>query len=164
MPSRSVHILIVASGLGFAASPALLAAPPSGASPGRLVYEKANCVGCHKWHGGGGGGYGGAALSLRESQLERADLFEVVRCGRPSTGMPYHDRQAYKSVECFGGMTLEGLADADRPRPPAQFLRPEEIEAVVAYVATEIQGKAEPTKADCVAYWGPDARECKAMP
>ena len=56
--------------------------------PGRRVYEKANCVGCHKWHGGGGGGYGGAALSLRETTLERGDLIEVIRCGRPATRIP----------------------------------------------------------------------------
>ena len=55
-------------------------------------YEKASFVGCHKWHGGGGGGYGGAALSLRETALERGDLIEVIRCGRPATRMPYHDR------------------------------------------------------------------------
>lgn len=164
MPTPPVSAAIAAVGLCCAVQFSALAAPPSGASPGRLVYEKANCVGCHKWHGGGGGGYGGAALSLRESQLERADLVEVVRCGRPSTGMPYHDRQAYKRADCFGGMTLDGLAQADRPRSPARFLRPEEIEAVVTYVATEIQGKGEPTKADCVGYWGSDARECRAMP
>src|SRR5258708_759341 len=49
---------------------------------GQRIYEKANCVGCHKWHGGGGGGYGGAALSLRETQLERDQLIEVIHCGR----------------------------------------------------------------------------------
>ena len=32
---------------------------------GQAIYKRANCVGCHKWHGDGGGGYGGAALSLR---------------------------------------------------------------------------------------------------
>ena len=55
---------------------------------GKRVYKKANCVGCHKWHGGGGGGYGGAALSLRATELDRAQLIEVVRCGRPAPGCP----------------------------------------------------------------------------
>ena len=67
---RIVTIVLLA-GLSFATSAARGQAPPS--EPGRRVYEKANCVGCHKWHGGGGGGYGGAALSLRETALERAD-------------------------------------------------------------------------------------------
>ena len=53
-----------------------LAAPTraaeSEAALGRAIYAKANCVGCHKWHGGGGGGYGGAALSLRKTELDRS--------------------------------------------------------------------------------------------
>ena len=63
-------------------------------SEGQRIYEKANCVGCHKWHGGGGGSYGGAALSLRDTQLNRDQIIEVIHCGRPgkacpvTTGMP----------------------------------------------------------------------------
>ncbi|MET0515814.1 MAG: c-type cytochrome, partial [Nitrospiraceae bacterium] len=34
---------------------------------GKAVFKRANCVGCHKWHGNGGGGYGGDALSLRKT-------------------------------------------------------------------------------------------------
>jgi len=64
-------------------------------SEGQRIYEKANCVGCHKWHGGGGGSYGGSALSLRDTQLNRDQVIEVVHCGRPGTGMPRHDRDAY---------------------------------------------------------------------
>ena len=37
---------------------------------GKAVFSKANCMGCHKWHGNGGGGYGGDALSLRKTELE----------------------------------------------------------------------------------------------
>ena len=106
---------------------------PGAADLGRRVYEKANCVGCHKWHGGGGGGYGGAALSLRETALERASLIEVIRCGRPATRMPYHDRNAYKGAECYGGMTKADLG-ADFPPKAATFLRAQEIEAVADYV------------------------------
>jgi mono/diheme cytochrome c family protein len=130
--------------------------------PGRRVYEKANCVGCHKWHGGGGGGYGGAALSLRETTLERVDLIEVIRCGRPATRMPYHDRNAYQGAECYGGMTKADLG-ADFPPKAAIFLRAEEIEAVADYVQTQLQGKGAPTHDDCVAFWGPDSHECAAM-
>ena len=129
---------------------------------GRRVYEKANCVGCHKWHGGGGGGYGGAALSLRATPLERAELIEVIRGGRPATRMPYHDRHAYQSAECYGGMTKADLG-ADFPPKAATFLRPEEIDAVADYVIAQQQGKGEPTYDDCVAFWGEGNRECEAM-
>jgi mono/diheme cytochrome c family protein len=129
---------------------------------GKRVYMKANCVGCHKWHGGGGGGYGGAALSLRETQLDAAGIEEVVRCGRPATGMPYHDRQAYKAHDCYGGLTRSSLG-SDFPPQAATFLRDPEIAAVVGYVTGQIQGKGEPTKADCIAFWGESSRECAAM-
>jgi mono/diheme cytochrome c family protein len=149
---------------------ALLAALKATAGPahaqtpdlGRRVYEKANCVGCHKWHGGGGGGYGGAALSLRETALERAELVEVIRCGRPATRMPYHDRKAYDGAPCYGGMTKADLG-ADFPPKAASFLRAQEIEAVADYVIENLQGEGEPTREDCVAFWGGGNRECEAM-
>ena len=130
---------------------------------GQQVYQEANCVGCHKWHGGGGGGYGGAALSLRETMLEPADLAEVIRCGRPATRMPYHDRNAYKKTDCYGGTTKSDLG-ADFPPKAAAFLRPEEIEAVVVYVTDRLQGHGAPTKDDCLAFWGKDAKQCENMP
>lgn len=129
---------------------------------GKRVYEKANCVGCHKWHGGGGGGYGGAALSLRETELDRDLLLEVIRCGRPATGMPYHDRHAYKEVDCYGGMSKADLG-ADFPPKAASFLRDEEVEAVVVYVATRLKGQGEPTEEDCIAFWGEGAKECASL-
>lgn len=130
---------------------------------GKQIYIKANCVGCHKWHGGGGGGYGGAALSLREAVLDREQLVEVVRCGRPGTGMPYHDRTAYRSgPDCYGGLTAESLG-TDLPPKAATFLRAEEIEAVVTYVQEVVQGKGTPTREDCAAFWGENSRECQAM-
>jgi mono/diheme cytochrome c family protein len=151
---------------GLAALCAVSMAPAPAAAQdlelGKEVYEKANCVGCHKWHGDGGGGYGGAALSLRETQLDRDLLLEVVRCGRPATGMPYHDRDAYGEVDCYGGMTEADLG-ADFPPKAATFLRAEEIEAVVVYVATRLQGQGEPTKEDCMAFWGEGSRECESM-
>jgi mono/diheme cytochrome c family protein len=129
---------------------------------GKRVYERANCIGCHRWHGGGGGGYGGAALSLRETPLDREMLIEVIRCGRPLTSMPYHDRDAYRNNGCFGGMTAADMGD-DLPPRAATFLRDAEIEAVTDYVIEVQQGKGPPTVEDCIAYWGEGARECAAM-
>ena len=51
---------------------------------GKAVFSRANCVGCHKWHGNGGGGYGGDALSLRKTELTRDQIIETVGCGRPA--------------------------------------------------------------------------------
>src|SRR5215467_12145252 len=67
---------------------------------GKHVFQRANCMGCHKWHGNGGGGYGGDALSLRKTELTRDQLIETVGCGRPGTGMPFFIRGAYDEVKC----------------------------------------------------------------
>src|SRR5689334_25029811 len=75
------------------------AADPTNA--GKAVFKRANCMGCHKWHGNGGGGYGGDALSLRKTQLTREQIIETVRCGRPGTGMPFFERGAYDTSKCY---------------------------------------------------------------
>jgi hypothetical protein len=129
-------------------------------SEGQRIYEKANCVGCHKWHGGGGGGYGGPALSLRDTQLDRAQIIEVVHCGRPGTGMPRHDRSAYKDFECFGGVKLEEFG-ADAPAEAAILLRPQEIETVVDYVIQHMKGKGAAGYRDCADFFGESARACE---
>ncbi len=130
---------------------------------GKSIYKKANCVGCHKWHGGGGGSYGGLALSLRVTPLSREALILVVRCGRPGTNMPYHVRQIYKGAdrECYGSNSAS-LGDATPPRA-RYFLRDRDIEAVVDYVRNNIQGRGAPNYGDCVAFWGEEATRCKHM-
>jgi mono/diheme cytochrome c family protein len=132
-------------------------------SAGKAVYKKANCVGCHKWHGGGGGGYGGMALSLRETPLDTAGLTMVIRCGRPGTRMPYHQRGVYGDDErhCYD-TSAEELEGAMPPRAH-YFLKDRDIAAVVEYVQTWIQGRGTPGYDDCVAFWGADARRCKSM-
>ncbi len=137
-------------------------AEPS-ASRGKSIYMKANCVGCHKWHGGGGGSYGGVALSLRATALSREALILVIRCGRPATNMPYHYRKAYKddNRECYGSNSAS-LGDATPPRAH-HFLSDRDVAAVVDYVQSDIQGRGTPSYDDCVAFWGVDARRCKLM-
>jgi len=125
---------------------------------GKHVYKKANCIGCHKWHGGGGGSYGGAALSLRETILNREQIIEVVACGRPGTGMPAFHRKAYKGYDCFG-MTWDELGE-DKPPKPAKRLREPDLASVAAYVIEKVKGKGKMTKAQCTEFWGEGAREC----
>lgn len=128
-------------------------------SEGQRIYEKANCVGCHKWHGNGGGGYGGAALSLRKTELNRDQIIEVVHCGRPGTGMPHFDRNAYKEYNCYSGVTLQDLGK-DAPQDGAIFLRPHDIEVVVDYVLEHIKGKGSANYQDCTEFFGAGARAC----
>lgn len=129
---------------------------------GKNVYKDANCIGCHKWHGGGGGGYGGAALSLRETALEKELLIEVIRCGRPATRMPFHIRGAYKAIDCYDGTTKAELGN-DFPPKAAKLLRDEQIEAVTDYLLAALKGKGEATFEQCIDFWGEDAKQCAGM-
>ncbi len=139
----------------------VLSAAAQDLEAGQRVYERANCVGCHKWHGAGGGGYGGLALSLRETTLDREGIIETIRCGRPGTGMPYHARNAYRGGGCFG--LTEADLGADLPPKGQDMLRPREIEAVADYVIAAIKGRGEPTLDECLAFWGEGARQCDEM-
>ncbi len=130
------------------------------ASEGKRVFQQANCVGCHKWHGAGGGGYGGDALSLRATQLDRDQIIETVTCGRPGTGMPYFQRGAYdnEAHPCYG-MGRQDLGK-DVPVEATKFLRPAEVGAVADYVVVEVKGKGEPTYDECIAFFGNGSRVC----
>ncbi len=141
--------------------------PHGPAAEGKRVFQRANCVGCHKWHGGGGGGYGGDALSLRATQLDRDQIIETVTCGRPGTGMPYFQRGAYdgEAHPCYG-MGRQELGK-DIPVEATTFLRPNEVSAVADYVLSEVKGKGEPNYAECLAFFGEGSRVCnvyKAAP
>ena len=131
---------------------------------GRAVFARANCVGCHKWHGNGGGGYGGAALSLRKTQLDREQIVKTVTCGRPGTGMPYFLRDVYADEAadhpCYG-YSRKDLTGDNHVAEAGTFLRPAEIEAVADYVLTNIKGHGEPNLAECVAFFGDASRVCE---
>lgn len=155
------HVLIVAGLLATLSGSTASAQDPGThrqAGEGKQLYQRANCVGCHKWHGDGGGGYGGDALSLRKSALTREQIIEVLKCGRPGTGMPYHLRGAYEGDGCYG-LKREDLGK-DMPIEALAFLRPSEIEAVTDYVIAKVQHRGEPSYGDCEAFFGNGARTC----
>lgn len=129
-------------------------------SAGKRVYKKANCVGCHKWHGKGGGGYGGAALSLRTTGLDAKWFKYVIRCGRPATGMPYHGRNAYKSGDTSCYETTAEELGKDLPPRARSLLNERQLDAVTDYVMHVIKGSGEPNLEQCVAYWGEKSRQC----
>jgi mono/diheme cytochrome c family protein len=125
---------------------------------GKEIYKnKANCQFCHKWDASGDQGYGGVALSLRGSHLTREQFAEVIKCGRPLTGMPYHDRLSYTDKRCYD-MTREDLGK-DMPAM-GEFLQPREIDAVVKYLFARVVGHGPATYEDCVDFWGKDTRQC----
>jgi mono/diheme cytochrome c family protein len=129
---------------------------------GKEIFKsKAVCQYCHKWDASGDQGYGGNALSLRVTQLTPEQLTEVVKCGRPGTGMPYHDRFAYTDKRCYG-YTREEMGK-DMPPAGNDFLSNREIEAVVKYLFAKDVGKDAATYEDCVDFWGKDTKQCDPM-
>jgi len=129
---------------------------------GKEIFKsKAVCQYCHKWDASGDQGYGGNALSLRVTQLTPEQLTEVVKCGRPSTGMPYHDRFAYTDKRCYG-YTREQMGN-DMPPAGNDFLSNREIDAVVKYLFAKDVGKGAATYEDCVDFWGKDTKQCDPM-
>jgi mono/diheme cytochrome c family protein len=125
---------------------------------GKAVFKRANCVGCHKWHGNGGGGYGGDALSLRKTELTREQIMDTVACGRPGTGMPFFTRGAYDTTKCYD-MNRQEVGNQIPPEANT-FLRPSDIEAVADYVLAHIKGRGEPSYAECVDFFGNTSRVC----
>ncbi len=149
---------------GMAAACALLIVGPAWgeephANEGMRVFKSANCMGCHKWSGVGGGGYGGAAANLRATQLSLDEIQETIRCGRPGTGMPHFQADAYDDGRCYGLKKADLPADKMPPEPDHP-LRPEDIKAVANYVVTSIKGKGAPDLADCQAFFGTGSRVC----
>jgi mono/diheme cytochrome c family protein len=161
--TSSIAALIAASAVAAALSApsAALGQSATTSDPtdvGKAVFKRANCFGCHKWHGNGGGGYGGDALSLRKTELTREQIVETVGCGRPGTGMPFFTRGAYDTIKCHD----MNRQDAGSQMPPEAntFLRPNDIEAVADYVIVHIKGKDEPNYAECVSFFGDISRVC----
>jgi mono/diheme cytochrome c family protein len=154
--SGAVAMAVVLSASYGALAQSAAASDPTDA--GKAIFKRANCFGCHKWHGNGGGGYGGDALSLRKTELTREQIIETVGCGRPGTGMPFFTRGAYDTVKCYD----MNRQDAGEHMPPEAntFLRPNDIEAAADYVIAHIKGKGEPSYAECAAFFGDSSRVC----
>ena len=67
-----------------------------------------------------GGGYG-AGVSLRNMDLTLDEIINVIKCGRPGTGMPYFLRKAYKEEKCYD-TTFEDYDGSYRPVSSKKFL------------------------------------------
>src|SRR5262245_24008837 len=96
----------------------------------RLYMDKAQCAYCHGWaaDGAGDGQSNGGAANLRQSFLNRAQLIEVITCGRPATPMPRYDEDAYNEQRCYG-MTEAELGSDLPGLPPGSTLQKREGEA-----------------------------------
>lgn len=133
------------------------------AHPGAPIYKQAGCITCHKWHGMGGPGYGGTPINFRENFLTREQLIEVIACGRPGTGMPYHIPEAYGSYDCYEGMTLEEMEASDRPGKSRSVLRYRQVKQVAEFIIDHFEGRDDTLRTeDCEIFFG-KSRMCKNL-
>jgi Cytochrome C oxidase, cbb3-type, subunit III len=108
----------------------------------RLFQDKADCQFCHGVNGDGRGDprSPGRAANLHETKLTRAQLVEVIGCGRPGTEMPHFDKYAYEESNCYGlgGKDLGNDAPHD---PHSTSLTKRETEAVADYIIAKFVDK-----------------------
>ena len=109
----------------------------------RVFQDKADCKFCHGAEGDGRGDprSPGAGANLRQTILNKAQLAEVIACGRPGTEMPHFDKYAYDDdTPCYGMKAAD--IGADRPPDPhSTSLTRREIDAVADYIVATFVGK-----------------------
>jgi mono/diheme cytochrome c family protein len=117
------------------------------------AWKNAGCSECHGAFADGERERDEAPVgaNLRSTRLDNAAIREVIRCGRPNTGMPRFDEGAYSQRGCYGQPT-GAVPDALYPTP--RMLSLQEIELVVTYLRARIIGKRAVTPEECAYYYG----------
>ena len=84
---------VAAVALGTMGGPALA----QDATFGKNVWlSQANCADCHGWFGDGNAEdpRSPRGANLRETELDKDSLIEIILCGIPGTSMPHFDIKA----------------------------------------------------------------------
>lgn len=130
-------------------------------SYGLSVYKRGNCMGCHSWHGKGGGGYG-AGVSLRMSKLNFNELVEIIKCGRPGSGMPYFYKKSYLEEKCYDTFITDYTDDNFKPISSKKFLNSRQVNAVASFIIDNLQGKTL-DKAYCENFFEKGSKVCEKL-
>ena len=149
---------------GILVAPSFVHAQESAQRGMEIYANKAGCAFCHGWAADGHGDEhsDGAAANLRETILDKAQILEVIKCGRPGTAMPHFDKFAYTDKRCYGA-TADDIGN-DKPPIPNTPLQIFEVEAVAEYIATMVKDKGPPTKDMCQTYFKGSAAICEKYP
>lgn len=141
------------------------AGPGGDPERGKVIFRTAGgCVNCHGWAADGKTGVNlrsPAGPSLRVTKLDTAALIEVIKCGRPGTPMPYHDRAAYRDYRCNGMV----MSDFDTGKPVrGKTLGDDDVASIVAYLQTHVIGLGKPTYEECADFFdNPAAKACSNL-
>src|SRR5215475_13417400 len=124
--------------LGFAS--AAFAQDEARVKAGMNAWKNAGCPECHGAFADGERqrDEAPAGANLRSTRLDNTAITEVIRCGRPTTGMPRFDEGAYTQRACNGQAT-GAVPDALYPTP--RMLSLDEIELVVTYLRARVIGR-----------------------
>ncbi|MDR0808848.1 MAG: cytochrome c [Gemmobacter sp.] len=130
---------------------------------GKIVFRTVGgCANCHGWAADGKTGvalHSPAGPSLRETKLNKEALAETIRCGRPGTQMPYHDRAAYRDDRCYG-LVMSDFTPGDAP-PRGKTFGEKDVANIVAYLQTRVIGLGKPTYDECADFFdNPAAKAC----
>jgi mono/diheme cytochrome c family protein len=109
----------------------------------RIYQDKADCKFCHGAQGDGRGDprSPGAAVNFHKTALNKAQMIEVISCGRPGSEMPHFDKYAYDDdTPCYGMKEADVGANMP-PSPHSTSLTKREIEAVADYLLAQFVGK-----------------------
>lgn len=170
--TRAVAVSFAATTLAFVMLTAPVARAQQASDPvgdpkrGKIVFRTVGgCVSCHGWAADGKTGVNlrsPTGANLRESRLDTAGLIETIKCGRPGTAMPYHDKAAYSDGRCHG-MVMSDFAPGSAPTRGKPF-SDKDIANVVAYLQTHVIGLGKPTHAECVDFFdNPAAQACSNL-
>ena len=78
--------------------------------------------------------------------------------------MPYHETKAWDEGRCYGGAKRTDMDPTVFPSFGVSMTE-REIQSVTDYVIVVLRGKGEPTREECLAFWGADSeRVCKSYP
>ena len=127
---------------------------------GLATWRNSGCADCHGAFADGEKQRDEAptGANLRTTRLDAAAIKQTIACGRPGTGMPSFDEDAYKVRAC-NGQALGPPPDDLYPTP--RTLTPDEIEAVVTYLQARVVGKGHTiTKQECLFYYADQPGWC----
>lgn len=133
---------------------------------GKIVFRSVGlCVSCHGWAADGKTGVNlrsPTGANLRETRLDRAALIETIKCGRPGTAMPYHDKAAYSDGRCHG-MVMSDFAPGSAPTR-GKPISDKDVANLVAYLQTHVIGLGKPTFEECADFFdNPAAQACSNL-
>lgn len=170
--TRAVAVLLAAVTLAFVTLTAPMARAQQETDPagdpkrGKVVFRTVGlCTSCHGWAADGKTGVNlrsPTGANLRETKLDKAGLIETIKCGRPGTAMPYHDKAAYSDGRCYG-MVMSDFAPGSEPTRGKTF-SDKDVANVVAYLQAHVIGRGKPTHEECADFFdNPAAQACSNL-